>query len=431
MVPRLGLEVSPALVSFAELLMLPYPAMQAVIEEELSSNPALERLDAGECPICRGTWPSRCPICSTPRDRAGAADRGTAAARPTDVAAAESESQTLVAAVRMEGERVDMAVVEYLVGSFDGHGMLDRSCAHVAAELRVDESVVAHALAAIRRAGPPGIGATSVEECLLFQLEALHLDDDDVAAISRQVIASHLPDLARGHFSSIATQLGVSPADVKQVLELIRRRLRPHPDFEGGGRAIVSYVVPDVIIRHDDETNGALVVDLVEPSVTRLGVRRLASRDDAGCAPPAAGDASVSRATSFVTMLRDRWDTLRRVVECAVGRQQDFLDAVPAGLEPLTRAEVAAELGLHESTVSRAVADKYALLPDRTVVALSSFFGGRGGVDRELLKLVESADGPVSDQYLADQLRDAGYSIARRTVAKHRARLGISSTAMR
>ncbi len=100
-------------------------------------------------------------------------------------------------------------------------------------------------------------------------------------------------------------------------------------------------------------------------------------------------------------------------------------------LKPLTRAEVAAALDLHESTVSRAVADKYALLPDRTIVPLSRFFGVSGGVDAELRKLLESADGPMSDQRLADRLREAGYPIARRTVAKHRARLGFTAASMR
>jgi RNA polymerase sigma-54 factor len=100
-------------------------------------------------------------------------------------------------------------------------------------------------------------------------------------------------------------------------------------------------------------------------------------------------------------------------------------------LKPLTRAEVAAALDLHESTVSRAVADKYALLPDQTIVPLSRFFGVSGAIDAELRKLLESADGPMSDQCLADRLREAGYPTARRTVAKHRARLGMTAASMR
>jgi RNA polymerase sigma-54 factor len=155
--------------------------------------------------------------------------------------------------------------------------------------------------------------------------------------------------------------------------------------------------------------------------VTRLAVRR---------APPEA-EASIPRARSFLSQLQDRWSTLRRVAEYAVERQRDFLVDGETALKPLTRAEVAAALDLHESTVSRAVAGKYVLLPDQTIVALSRFFGVSGGIDGELRKLLESAEGPMSDQRLADRLREAGYPIARRTVAKHRARLGFTAAPMR
>lgn len=92
---------------------------------------------------------------------------------------------------------------------------------------------------------------------------------------------------------------------------------------------------------------------------------------------------------------------------------------------------MASELGLHESTVSRAVADKHVLLPDRSVVAFSAFFGAAGGVDDHLRRLLAAAGGPVSDQVLAERLTAAGHPIARRTVAKHRARLGFSASALR
>jgi len=169
----------------------------------------------------------------------------------------------------------------------------------------------------------------------------------------------------------------------------------------------------------------------VEPALTRLGVRPgQRQKTDSGSGAGAAAE-SVPRARSFLAQLRDRWDTLRRVAEYTVQQQQEFLLNGATGLRPLTRAEVAAALDLHESTVSRAIADKYALLPDGTIVALSRFFGVGGGVDGELRKLLGSADGPLSDQCLADRLREAGYPIARRTVAKHRARLGFAPAPLR
>jgi RNA polymerase sigma-54 factor len=419
MAPRLGLEVSPALVAFTEILVLPYAAMQSLVEDELAANPALERLDADDCPICRGTWRSRCPVCSIP---GGGGVDGRSGEVP-DRAAAEPDTHALLRAVRLETGTAEAPIVEYLIDSLDEHGLLDRSCAQLAAELGVAEAVVARLLEVIRRCGPPGVGATSVSECLLLQLDALDLDDDR-AGLAQAIIAGHLPALARGHFASIATALGVSRGQVQEVLDLIRRRLRPYPAFDGNAPAVACYVVPDVVVREGHTVAGAFTVELVEPARTRLGVR--ARQAEAG-----AGAIALSRARSFLAQLHDRWDTLARVAGYVVERQQAFLLDGPAALQPLTRAEVAAALDLHESTVSRAVADKYALLPGGAIVPLARFFGVGGGVDEQLQRLLASADGPISDRRLAERLREVGYPIARRTVAKHRARLGLAAAALR
>jgi RNA polymerase sigma-54 factor len=426
MAPRCGLEVSPALVAFGELLMLPYAGMQAVIEDELCTNGALERLDPGDCPICRGAWRTRCPVCSVPAHVGGVDHRfgGT-----TEMVAAEPDTQVLLHAVRLETSTADAPIVEYLVNSLDRHGFLDRSCSQIAAELGIDEAVVAHIVAVIRRCGPPGVGATSVSECLLLQLDALGMDDDR-ARLARAVISHHFRALARGHFSSSATALGVSRGEIEKVLDLIRRRLRPYPAFEGNVPETASFVVPDIVVRAHDQIAGGFTVELVEPAMMRLGLRR-PPRKGAGAPGGDAAQCSVSRARSFVGQLHERWDTLRRVAEYAVERQREFLVNGATALKPLTRAEVAAALDLHESTISRAVADKYTLLPDLTIVPLAHFFGISGGLDAQLRRLLESADGPLSDQHLADLLRDAGYPIARRTVAKHRARLGLTAASMR
>jgi RNA polymerase sigma-54 factor len=427
MAPRFGLEVSPALVAFGEMLMLPYTAMESVIEDELCTNAALERLDPGECPICRGALRTRCPVCSAPA-RGHGVDHQFAGA--TEMAEAETDAQALHRAVRLETSTADAAIVEYLIDSLDRHGFLDRSCEQLAAELGVDESAVAHVLDVIRRCGPAGVGATNIKECLVFQLEALDLDDDQ-AGLARAVISRHLPDLARGHFALIATALGASRSEIQQVLDLIRRRLRPYPAFDGNTVETSRYVIPDVVVREPDVIHGDFTVELVEPAVTRLVLRPTHGRRGAGAEGSGTAGEAVQHARSFLAQLRDRWETLRRVAEYTVLSQRDFLVDGPAALRPLTRAAVAAALDMHESTVSRAVADKYVLLPGGTIVPLSDFFGFSGGVDAQLRKLVESADSPISDQRLADLLRDAGYPIARRTVAKHRARLGLTAASMR
>ncbi|MGY1807673.1 hypothetical protein ACI8AF_09905 [Blastococcus sp. SYSU D00669] len=420
MVPKLGLEVSPALVTFGELLMLPFEAMESALEDELSVNPALERIDGDECPVCRGAWRASCPVCA-PR---GQRRPGTGSGDCDDIVvpADESDVEQLAREVRAEVGAADVAIADYVVASLDRHGMLDRSCTEMADELGVDTSRVERVLAVLRRTGPPGVGARTASECLLLQLDACGLTDES-AGFARKVISDHLTALARGHFAAIAAALGASPAEVRGVLAFVRSRLSPYPAFVGSGH-VTGYVVPDVVIRHDDVVPGAFTVELVEPAVMRVTVRDMWA---SGRVPADA----VQRARSFVTQVRNRWQTLERVASCVVRHQPEFLRHGAAGLRPLTRAEVAAELRLHESTVSRAVADKYVLLPDRTTVPLARFFGGSGEVDEKLRVLLQSAAEPVSDQHLADQMRAAGYPIARRTVAKHRARLGFPATGLR
>jgi len=413
MAPRLTLEVSPALIAFGEMLMLPYAALQSVVDDELSANTELERLEPGECPVCRGAWLPRCPVCTAASRGAAATDGGYPAADMPDV---QSDCEALRHAVRAETGAADAAIVDYLIGSLDQHGLFDRTCAQLAGDLGAAERVVTRLVAVIRRCGPPGVGASNIAECLLLQFEALHLEGDQ-ARLARRVITGHLPALARGHLSAIATALGAERDEVRRVLDLIRRRLRPYPAFHGTAPPQTRYVVPDLVIRRHPEIPGAYAVDLVEAATTRLGVRR----DGPGA----------SQARCFLAQLRDRWETLRRIAEYVAERQQAFLADGAARLRPLTRTEVAAALDLHESTVSRAVADKYVLLPDRTMMPLARFFGTAGGADEELRRLLAAGQGRLSDQQLADLLRAAGHPMARRTVAKHRARLGYASAALR
>ncbi|WP_446220321.1 RNA polymerase factor sigma-54 [Micromonospora sp. IBHARD004] len=410
MAPRLGLEVSPALIAFGEMLMLPYAALQSLVDDELNANTALERLEPGECPVCRGSWRTRCPVCAVPSRGVGPDQHRPAAEVPDS----ESDCQALRKAAHAETRTADAAAVDYLIDSLDQHGLFDRTCAELAAELGTTEQHVAALVGVIRRCGPPGVGATSIAECLLLQLDALGLPDDRLV---RAVIAGHLPALARGHFAAIADGLGATRDEVQRALDVIRRRLRPYPAFDGRGTAAPAYVVPDAVIGADPAAPAGFRVELVEAATIRLRVRL--------------GGPGVGAARMFLAQLRDRWETLRRVTEYVAGHQRAFLTGGPARLRPLTRSEVAAALDLHESTVSRAVAEKYVLLPDRTVTSLATFFGASGGADEALRRLLVSDRGRQSDQQLADLLREAGYPMARRTVAKHRARLGFTSAALR
>lgn len=410
--PRLGLEVSPALVVFGELLLLPGHALRDLVEDELADNGALVRLEPGRCPVCRDRGRPGCPACTPrgtrPRERSGPLPE------PAD---AEPDSVALLRAVRLELSGRDAALAEEVVGRLDEHGILDTPPVALARELRVDEGAVLRVLDVVRRTAPPGVGATSVAESLVLQLDALGLDDP-VAALARTVLTEHLPALARGHLASVAAALGVPRTRVEEVLDLVRHRLHPHPAYAGTARPRRDVVVPDVVVHAPERPGDDPAVELVEPAALRLGLRGGAHPRDA------------VRARAFLALLDDRWSTLARVADVAVRRQREFLLHGPAALRPLTRAEVAAALDLHESTVSRAVAGRTVLLPDRSTVPLARFFGAAGALDAELRRLLDEVPG-ASDQRLSELLTAAGVPVSRRTVAKHRARLGIGSTLVR
>jgi RNA polymerase sigma-54 factor len=432
---RMSLHASPALIAASEMLELPWHALEAVVQEALDQNPALVRLDAAECAVCQDRWPARCPACSpqgSPSRRPG--DSGSAAVHPgPERPAPQTDADTLLAMVRMAVRPSDVAIAEYVIASLDDHGRLDAEPAEIAAALDTNESSVLRVLAAVRENGPPGVAATSAAECLLLQLDGLELVDEATKALACRVIGGHLPALARGHLASIASVLGVDQQCVAEVLRLIRERLRPYPAFEGGSPQPRACVVPDLIIRKRPEAPDELTVELVEPRRLRLGItpgfaRRLEQ--------PGLGDAGqlrgrLAEARQLLGQLRDRWETLRKVATYTVDRQRDFVREGPSGLLPLTRAEVAEALALHQSTVSRATAGKYAMLPSGRIVPLAAFYSASGGLAEELRRMVGDEDRPLSDEELAAELRARGHAIARRTVTKYRLKLGIPAAAQR
>ena len=432
---RMDLGISPALVAASEMLELSSLALESMVEEVLAQNPVLERLDVAECAVCGDRWPTRCPVCASPGSPSRLPGSLATAVTPNprlDHPAPETDADILLDAVRLAVRQSDVRIAEYVVASLDHHGRLDQSPGDIAKALATDQDAVLRVLAAVRENGPPGVGATTAAECLLLQLDALDLDEV-VYDLARSVIAEHLPALAKGHFAAIASALGVDQQRVVQVLHLIREQLLPYPAFEGSAPPSNSRVVPEVIIRERSDAPGEFDVELVEPRRMRVGISpnylQLVEK-------PSPNEASqlrslVFEARSLLGQLRDRWETLRLVTTCTVERQKDFLRNGSRALRPLTRAEVAASLGLHESIVSRAVSGRYAMLPSDKIVPMSTFFSSSGGLAEELKRIVTSERQPLSDEEVAARLCLLGYSAARRTVTKYRNKLGIPAAGQR
>ena len=333
-------------------------------------------------------------------------------------------------------------LAEYLIYSLDPRGLLAQPLQEIAEEL-ADEDVsveeLQELLLELRRLTHPALGAADLRECLALQLEASGIADPLV----RAMVENHLEDITTNRLPRIAKATGHSIADVKQALETIRA-LDPFPGADHDAEPATA-ILPDVVV---EEVDGRWEVRGVRQRHPRLAINpiykqmlREAKRGD-GVAEWV--KKRLESARWFIDAVLQRQSTLERIATSIFVRQRDFLEKGVRGLKPLRMQEVADEVGVHISTVSRAVSGKYAQTP-RGTFALKYFFTGgtpraTGGVasqtaiKQRIAELVSQEDpkSPLSDDQLADLLDERDrVRIARRTVTKYRKALSIPSSSQR
>ncbi len=287
---------------------------------------------------------------------------------------------------------------------------------------------------------PAGIGARDVRECLLIQarLQAIDHAGDETWADVVRLIERHFDDLLQNRLPRIERESGLTIHRIEAARErMARLRMTPGRDVVDED---VPPIVPDVLIEYDEETERyiASIPDARLPAL-RISPRYEKMAKDRRVDRPTREFVAngVRSAAWLIDAIGQRRATLLRVVQVVIDRQRDYFEHGPLHLHPLPMIEVAAELGIHVGTVSRAVADKWMQTP-RGLVPLRRFFSGgvgsRTGEDMswEAVKEVvrEIVDGenpskPLSDQAIADKLQERGVTIARRTVVKYREQLGI------
>lgn len=332
----------------------------------------------------------------------------------------------------------DAAIAEQLVGNLNERGYLEISTQEIAVHLEVPLERVEYVLSQLQTLEPLGIGARDLRECLLIQLQALS-EQGHEQKLAALLIERYLDRLGKSQFQEIARELKVSEQDVRRAIQYIRSTLNPYPAHSynaeiNTGRTGTAYVRPDVIIRKGE--NG-YEVELIEEKRYRFRIGQgystqplSLSNDQTGAEMQRYVNYHTERARFFIDCIHRRWRTLKRVAELVVDYQREFLAKGVRYLRPLTRAEVATRLNLDEGTVSRATANKYALLPNGRLMPISDFFDGSLGVKDILRELIASEDARhrFSDDELARIMSTRGTPMARRTVTKYREEMGIPSS---
>ncbi len=432
------------------LLSLTVDELRSQIEMELSNNPALELVEERRCPTCHRLLPKQgvCPVCSYSQSNEPAVfisvredfyfgggnifddDR-----TEEDFPACEVSLQTYVLRqVVSELNKEELNVAAYLLTHVDEDGLLTIPLVEIARYCHVTLPFVQRIQQIIQKADPIGVGSTSPQEALLVQLDALS-EVRKVPSLARKMIMEAMSSLSRRQYTELARQFHIPVHQVQQIVSFISQNLNPFPGRSSWGdirQATASkinvYHHPDILIYFaNDDPSGQLMVEIIMPINGTLRVNplfRQAVQQTSGENHEACKE-DLERASLFVKCLQQRNHTMRRLIQRVVMLQRDFILYGEKYLNSITRVQLARELDVHESTISRAVANKTVQLPNRRIVPLSAFFDRSLNVRSIICDLIARESKPLSDAELAEILEDQGFRVARRTVAKYRAMEGI------
>lgn len=336
--------------------------------------------------------------------------------------------------IRLSGFNAEeLAIAEAIADGLNEDGYLTESLQEICTSFEIDIETGERVLHRIQAMDPPGIGARDLGECLAAQLRLL--PPARARDVALELVQSDLEKLARANAERLAQQLGRSADDVRAALELVKS-LNPRPGSAVPGQK-TEYVVPDVLLvkregRWRAELNAAVTPRLKLNNQYARMLRQAATRSPQM-------QAQLQEARWLIRSLSVRNDTLLRVSQAIVDRQQAYFEQGETAMSPLILRDIAEEVELHESTVSRVTANKY-LHTHRGTLSLKYFFssqipardGGRSSVAVRALirKLIdqENSARPLSDQKIAAILTDEGIQVARRTVTKYRESMRIPAS---
>ncbi|MBV8667246.1 MAG: RNA polymerase factor sigma-54 [Burkholderiaceae bacterium] len=339
-------------------------------------------------------------------------------------------------------EARDRALLEVVVDALDENGYLSEPLEEIHArlpeELEIEIEELAVALKLLQSFDPVGVGARDAAECLALQIRAMPCVPLVTRRLALLIVEQHLPLFAQRDFNKLKRALDCDDEDLREAQAVIKQ-CNPHPGTLFAGETS-DYVVPDVIVKRTK--NGWQVV-LNHDVMPRLRVNAMY----ANILKRGKGEGSLTsqlqEAKWLIKNMRQRFDTILRVAQAIVERQRNFFSHGAVAMRPLVLREIADTLGLHESTISRVTTQKYMLTP-HGMFELKYFFGSHVATEaggeasstaiRALIKQLigaEDSKNPFSDSKIADMLGEQGMVVARRTVAKYREALKIPPVSLR
>jgi len=470
------LVMTPQLQQAIKLLQLSRIELEEMIAQELQENPALEEEIAAESgekaedePKNDAVPPESAPEPEISRelsatDKIGTLDwqeyieshsnsiHGSLTAEATrdDNDGPPSLENTLSKSVSLEDHLIwqlrlsgltdrEKSIGAYIIGNLDGNGYLEVSLEEICQATDAEPPEAERVLKEIQRFDPIGVAARDLRECLLIQLESLSLE----GTLAARLVSDHLAQLETRRYEKLARELGVTAEEIDEAARVIAS-LQPKP-AQGFEQEEVHTIIPDVGI---EKVGDKYEVFLNDEGIPRLRVsslyRRLATHEGGEEAEARQYLQEKVRAAAWlIKSIHQRQQTLFRVTQSIFKFQNDFLEYGVSQLKPMVLRDVAEDIGMHESTVSRATANKYVHTP-QGLFELKFFFqsglkaGNGEDVASETVKVKirgiisgEDPRKPHSDQHIAGLLSKEAIDIARRTVAKYREAMGILPSSKR
>ena len=331
-------------------------------------------------------------------------------------------------------------VVSYMIESLDSRGYLENTLEEICSDLGIDKEKVQNALEILQSLEPCGIGARDLKECLLIQLKNKGILDE----IIKEIVLKYLECIADCKYNYIAKELKITPKEVQAYGDIIKS-LEPKPSRGYYTGEEVKFIIPDAyIVKIGDKYNVIMNKDII-PNITINNLYKQEILNGKNKKEVEYVKEKVNDAMGLINDIEQRNNTILKLLECIVKKQKAYFENGQEYLKPMTLRDLADEMALHESTVSRAIKDKYILTSRGTVKIKDLFCNGivSSGINgegvstntiknkiKQLIQL-ENKNKPLSDQAICDLLKKEHIDISRRTVAKYREELGIKSSSKR
>jgi RNA polymerase sigma-54 factor len=422
------------------------------IEGELANNPALDLEEGQQCPTCNRKLykNSPCPLCSfsssvnidtpivfvSPRNDFYSRSYANTEEIPTEELSPEVETLPtyILGQIGSELAANERPIAAHILTSLDVDGLLRTPLLEIAQYHHVPISSVNKILSVIQKSDPLGAGARDPQEALLIQLEAIS-ETQSVNPLIYRAISEGFVELSQQQYKALAKLLNTSVNKIVTISKFISENLNPYPARSHWGSVRHHtdskphrYHQPDVYITcFGSEDEPQLIVEIVWPIQGTLRINP-AFQKALSQAPPEKTEqwnSDYQKAHLLIKCLGQRNHTLVKMMQKLAIKQRDFILKGNASSKPITRARLAEELHVHESTISRSVSGKSVQLPSGQIIPISLFFDRSLHIRTALKEIIANESKPLSDAVIAELLSERGYNIARRTVAKYRSMEGI------